>query len=97
MTAAGEVGAALVTGITGQDGGYLAEQLAQEGRAVHGTVRPGERTPDHLTALGDAVTLHEVDLADEQALAGSSSRWRPTRCSTWPASPRWPSPGGSPS
>ena len=58
---------ALITGITGQDGGYLAEQLLVEGMVVHGLVRPGdsaavaellERSPD--------VVLHEGDLADGQ-------------------------------
>ena len=33
---------AFVTGITGQDGGYLAEQLLAEGTEVHGMVRPGD-------------------------------------------------------
>ena len=59
---------ALVTGITGQDGGYLAEQLVADGGRVHGTVRPGEAAPAHLAALGEAVVLHEVDLADDDAL-----------------------------
>ena len=59
---------ALVTGITGQDGGYLAEQLVAAGVRVHGTVRPGEAAPAHLAALGDGVVLHEVDLADDDAL-----------------------------
>ena len=36
---------ALITGITGQDGGYLAEQLLAEGTEVHGLVRPGESLP----------------------------------------------------
>ena len=30
---------ALITGITGQDGSYLAEQLLEKGYIVHGTVR----------------------------------------------------------
>ncbi len=55
---------ALVTGITGQDGGYLAEQLVAEGTAVHGLVRPGEAPPEHLTG----VVLHEASLTDEDAL-----------------------------
>ena len=59
---------ALVTGITGQDGGYLAEQLVAAGHDVHGTVAAGpgivaESLPAHLAALGDRLTLHEVDLA----------------------------------
>ena len=63
------MGTALITGITGQDGGYLAEQLARSGDAVHGLVRPGEERPDSLFALGDAVVLHPVNLSDDAAVA----------------------------
>lgn len=58
----------LITGITGQDGGYLAEQLVADGANVHGAVRAGERLPEHLVALGDRVVLHEVDLLDDASL-----------------------------
>ncbi len=64
---------ALITGVTGQDGGYLAELLAAQGTQVHGTVRPGgdPQAPvaPHLEALGDALTLHESDLTDPAAVA----------------------------
>jgi GDPmannose 4,6-dehydratase len=59
---------ALVTGITGQDGGYLAEQLCGEGVTVHGILRNGERPPEHLTALGASLVLHELELDDEPEL-----------------------------
>jgi GDPmannose 4,6-dehydratase len=62
------VRSALITGITGQDGGYLAEQLVAQGTRVHGLVRPAEEVPEHLSALGDAVVLHEAALDDEAAL-----------------------------
>jgi len=52
---------ALVTGITGQDGGYLAEQLLDAGFAVHGVRRPGEPVPDHVPP---SVTVHEAELLD---------------------------------
>jgi GDPmannose 4,6-dehydratase len=55
---------ALITGITGQDGGYLAEQLLAEGVEVHGLVRRGEQPPGHLTGCA----LHEVDVLDGEAL-----------------------------
>jgi GDPmannose 4,6-dehydratase len=58
------VRSALITGITGQDGGYLAEQLTAEGTSVHGLVRPGEDVPKHL----ESVQTHEVELSDEQGL-----------------------------
>jgi GDPmannose 4,6-dehydratase len=57
----------LVTGITGQDGGYLAERLVERGDEVHGLVRPGEAVPSWLSVLGDAVVLHVGEL---DALAG---------------------------
>jgi GDPmannose 4,6-dehydratase len=69
---------ALVTGVTGQDGGYLAEKLVAEGWAVHGTVRPREAVPPHLTALGDAVQLHEADLLDPTALSPLLRRCAPS-------------------
>lgn len=59
---------ALITGITGQDGGYLAEQLLAEDVLVHGLVRPGEAASDPIMALGDSVALHTADLGDEDAL-----------------------------
>jgi GDPmannose 4,6-dehydratase len=62
------VPSAFVTGVTGQDGGYLAELLVAEGSVVHGTFRAGEEIPLHLRALGDALVLHEVDLLDARTL-----------------------------
>ncbi len=54
---------ALVTGITGQDGSYLAERLLAEGVELHGMVRPGDEA-----TLPDGVHRHRVDLADRAAL-----------------------------
>lgn len=59
---------ALVTGVAGQDGGYLAEHLLGQRVQVHGVVRPGadgEAVPDFL----QSVTLHELDLTDTAASA----------------------------
>lgn len=54
---------ALVTGLAGQDGSYLAEQLVERGYEVHGIVRsaPGDavRLPD---AIRDAVRLWQADI-----------------------------------
>lgn len=66
--AAPRSGVALVTGLTGQDGGYLAELLVGQGWQVHGVLRPGESLPEHLIALGDQVTPHELELTDGPAL-----------------------------
>lgn len=62
---------ALVTGVTGQDGGYLAEQLVRAGAVIHAIIRPGELVGGHLSALGPGLVLHEVDLADDVGLRGA--------------------------
>jgi len=59
---------ALVTGVTGQDGGYLAERLLAEGCEVHGLVHAGDAHADALRARCPEVTLHEGDLTDESSL-----------------------------
>ena len=60
---------ALITGITGQDGGYLAEQLLAEGVEVHGMVRAGDPLLPDLLARCPQVVVHDGDLADEASLA----------------------------
>ena len=60
---------ALVTGITGQDGGYLAEHLVADGWIVHGLVQSTDDRPEHLRALGTSVSLHEGDLLDHARLS----------------------------
>lgn len=59
---------ALITGITGQDGGYLAEQLLGEGVAVHGMVRAGDPAVLRLQERSPGVLLHRGDLLDEASL-----------------------------
>jgi GDPmannose 4,6-dehydratase len=67
---------ALITGITGQDGSYLAELLLEKGYEVHGVVRRAStvnRTRiDHLHAFESGkeqrLHLHYGDLADSVAL-----------------------------
>ena len=60
---------ALITGITGQDGSYLAELLLDKGYEVHGIVRrssaPNTSRIDHLL---DRITLHDGDLSDSSSL-----------------------------
>lgn len=61
---------ALITGITGQDGSYLAEQLLEKGLDVHGVVRDlasAQRAPN-LAAARERVTFHEVRLDDIDAV-----------------------------
>ena len=62
---------ALITGITGQDGSYLAEFLLEKGYEVHGITRRASISNtariDHLISE-DAVTLHDGDLSDSSSL-----------------------------
>ena len=60
---------ALITGISGQDGSYLAELLVGRGYEVHGLVRGStEHRFERLEAIQDAITLHAADLLDESSL-----------------------------
>ena len=53
----------LITGITGQDGSYLAELLCAEGADVHGTARGSrEREMPNLAAVHEQLTLHQAEL-----------------------------------
>lgn len=54
---------ALVTGITGQSGSYLAELLLSKGYEVHGTRRPSS-TSNTSRIDGLPITLHHCDLTD---------------------------------
>lgn len=62
---------ALITGITGQDGSYLAELLLEKEYEVHGIIRRSSVSNtsriDHLIAAG-AITLHDGDLTDSSSL-----------------------------
>lgn len=60
---------ALVTGINGQDGSFLAELLLREGWEVHGTIRRAS-TPNlqRIEHLREDITLHYADLADASSL-----------------------------
>lgn len=56
---------ALITGITGQDGSYLAELLLDKGYSVHGTVRRASTfNTERIDHIRNQLTLHYSDLAD---------------------------------
>ena len=60
---------ALVTGITGQDGSYLAELLLEKGYEVHGMVRRSStETFQRLVDCRDDIVLHTGDLLDQRSL-----------------------------
>ncbi len=60
---------ALITGITGQDGSYLADYLLQQGYEVHGMVRRSSTEKfERIEHIRDRVTLHQGDLLDHRSL-----------------------------
>ena len=61
---------ALITGITGQDGSYLAELLLAKNYEVHGVVRhTSTESFERIDHLRDRIHLHKADLLDERSLA----------------------------
>jgi GDPmannose 4,6-dehydratase len=58
----------LITGVTGQDGSYLAERAATEGHEVHGVVRGGDTEVGNLVRRSPGVVLHDGDLTDGPGL-----------------------------
>ncbi|PQO32542.1 GDP-mannose 4,6-dehydratase [Bremerella cremea] len=70
---------ALITGITGQDGAYLAKLLLDKGYQVHGMVRRGSTLPfERIADLTDLITLHQGDLLDQMALIRLLEEVKPT-------------------
>jgi GDPmannose 4,6-dehydratase len=60
---------ALITGITGQDGSYLAEFLLEKGYRVVGVVRRSSTTPyERIAHLVDRIELVSADLLDQTSL-----------------------------
>jgi GDPmannose 4,6-dehydratase len=69
---------ALITGITGQDGSYLAELLLSEGYEVIGMVRRSSTvTFERIAHIQDRITLVAGDLLDEVSLIGILREHRP--------------------
>ena len=70
---------ALVTGITGQDGSYLAELLLEKGYEVHGMVRRSStETFERIAHLRGRVRLHQADLLDQSSLVSLLRAARPS-------------------
>jgi GDPmannose 4,6-dehydratase len=60
---------ALITGISGQDGSYLADLLLEKGYEVHGMVRRSStQTLGRLAHIRDDIVLHTGDLLDQRSL-----------------------------
>jgi GDPmannose 4,6-dehydratase len=68
---------ALITGIGGQDGSYLAELLLERGYEVTGIVPRLETEYESLAAVRDRIELLQVDLLDDVALTGALRACRP--------------------
>src|SRR5947209_3301012 len=69
---------AIVTGITGQDGSYLAELLLDKGYKVVGIVRRSSTTPyERISHLVDKVELVSADLLDQTSLTDAVSEFNP--------------------
>jgi GDPmannose 4,6-dehydratase len=76
---------ALITGITGQDGSYLAELLLAQGYEVHGMVRRvALEAPEHrlhrLRPILDRITLHPGSLESYASVFSIIDKLKPTEC-----------------
>jgi GDPmannose 4,6-dehydratase len=69
---------ALITGITGQDGSYLAELLLEKGYEVHGMVRRASTEKfERIEHLRDRITLHQADLLDQRSMVDALRASKP--------------------
>jgi len=69
---------ALITGVTGQDGSYLAELLLEQGYEVHGMVRRASTEKfERIEHLRERITLHQGDLLDHRSLVDALRAARP--------------------
>lgn len=75
---------ALITGITGQDGSYLAELLLEKGYEVHGIVRreslEDEEKLKNIKAIKEKLFLHEGSLSNHLSIYKAFSKVLPDEC-----------------
>ena len=70
---------ALITGITGQDGSYLAELLLEKGYEVHGIVRRSSTESfERIAHLTEKIHLHQADLLDQLSIIDVIKAANPT-------------------
>src|SRR5438094_7115852 len=70
---------ALITGIAGQDGSYLAELLLEQGYEVHGVVRRAStETFERIAHVSGRVHLHQADLLDQLSVIDVIKEARPS-------------------
>ena len=69
---------ALITGVTGQDGSYLAELLLEQGYDVHGMVRRSSTEKfERIEHIRERITLHQADLLDQRSLTDALRAAKP--------------------
>jgi GDPmannose 4,6-dehydratase len=69
---------ALITGVTGQDGSYLAELLLEKGYEVHGMVRRSSTEKfERIEQIRERITLHQGDLLDQRSLVDTLRASKP--------------------
>jgi GDPmannose 4,6-dehydratase len=68
---------ALITGVNGQDGSYLAEFLLNKGYRVAGTVRDKAGDLDRIAHIRECIDIVEVNLTDPASLENMLHRFRP--------------------
>jgi GDPmannose 4,6-dehydratase len=69
---------AIITGVTGQDGSYLAELLLDNGYEVHGVVRRAStETFERIAHLSGKIKLHQADLLDQLSIVEVLREVRP--------------------
>ena len=71
---------ALITGIAGQDGSYLAELLLEKGYVVVGMLRRNsvsEHQSSRIDHLGDRIKTFYGDVTDYSSIIGALNRWHP--------------------
>lgn len=76
---------ALITGITGQDGSYLAELLLEKGYDVHGTIRRSSTDYRERIAHLEGTPnfhLHYADLGDSMSIIQVMNKVKPTEFTT---------------
>ena len=70
---------ALITGVTGQDGSYLADLLLEKGYEVHGLVRRSStENYERIQHLHGKIELHQGDLLDQSSLVGCLREVQPS-------------------
>lgn len=69
---------ALITGITGQDGSYLAELLLHKGYEVHGIIRRSSAiNTDRIDHIFGALKLHYGDMTDATSIIRTIQTCKP--------------------